>query len=99
MQLFNPGDSPCNQVYLQSSWDLGEHWQFDLIGRYVDSLSIYQYVTAPSYIALDSRLAWHKNKNFEFAVAGRNLTRGYYTEFAGGSLVGPEVYAEITWKY
>jgi iron complex outermembrane recepter protein len=98
VQLYFPGDSPVNQIYLQSSWDLGDHWQFDLTGRYVDSLFTV-YGDIPSYIAMDTRLAWHDSKHLEIALVGRNLTHGYYPEFGSGSLVGPEVYGQITWRY
>ena len=101
----DPGETPCNEVYAQSSWNFGEHWQFDLIGRYVDAVfpsSLGQEI--PSYIAFDTRLAWHKGKNLEVAVVGRNLTRGYYYEFAplvGNTAykVGPEVYGQLTWRF
>ncbi len=100
----NPGETPINQLYLQSSWDLGNHWQFDLIGRYVDTVIPSLAPQIPSYITFDTRLAWHKNKNLEVAVVGRNLARGYYSEFAPTSSsveykVGPEVYGQITWRY
>ncbi len=100
----DPGNTPNNQVYLQSSWDLGDHWQFDLTGRYVDALLTTAPPQIPSYIVMDARLAWQRDKNLEVAVAGRNLTHGYYSEFAPGSSsiaykVGPEVYGQITWRY
>jgi len=95
----NPGDTPFNQVYLQSSWDLGSSWQFDLIGRYVDNLYSSINAPIPNYIAMDARLAWHNKKNLEVAVVGRNLTHGYYSEFDSNYLVGPQVYGQITWRY
>ncbi|HEY4761536.1 MAG TPA: TonB-dependent receptor, partial [Thermoguttaceae bacterium] len=52
---FNPGETPVNQVYVQSSWDLGSHWQFDLIGRYVDTLIPSLAPQIPSYITFDTR--------------------------------------------
>jgi iron complex outermembrane recepter protein len=100
--LMSPSESPVNELYVQSSWDLGDHWKFDLTGRYVDSttggspnLSLF----VPSYITMDTRLAWHNAKNLEVAVVGRNLARGYFTEFSAGTLVGPEVYGQVTWRY
>ncbi|MGA2063048.1 MAG: TonB-dependent receptor plug domain-containing protein [Thermoguttaceae bacterium] len=102
----DPGDTPCNQVYLQSSWNMGDHWQFDLIGRYMDALLPTSPVSPeiPNYIVFDTRLAWHNGKNFEVSVAGRNLTHGTYSEFAPitsnvAYKVGPEVYGQITWRY
>jgi iron complex outermembrane recepter protein len=102
----DPGNTPCNQFYLQSSWDIGCNWQFDVIGRYVDALLPNSPISPqiPSYIALDTRLAWHRGKNLEVSVAGRNLTRGEYSEFSPITAntaykVGPEVYGQITWRY
>jgi iron complex outermembrane recepter protein len=100
----NPGETPNNQVYLQSSWDLGSHWQFDLIGRYVDALLTTTPQAIPSYLVMDARLAWHNRKNMEVAVVGRNLTHGFYSEFTPltsqvAYKVGPEVYGQITWRF
>jgi iron complex outermembrane recepter protein len=100
----DPKATPCNQVYLQSSWDLGSSWQFDLMGRYVDALVTTVSPQIPSYITMDTRLAWRGRKNLEVAVVGRNLTRGYYSEFTPltGTFaykVGPEVYGQVTWRY
>ena len=100
----NPGETPNNQVYLQSSWDLGSSWQFDLTGRYVDALLTTTSPSIPNYIAMDVRLAWLGRKNMEVAVVGRNLTNGYYSEFSPltsqvAYKVGPQVYGQITWRY
>jgi iron complex outermembrane recepter protein len=100
----NPGATPNNQLYLQSSWDLGTHWQFDLTGRYVDALLTDLPPQTPSYFVMDTRLAWHRDKNLEVALMGRNLGRGYYSEFAPATSqvaykVGPEVYGQITLRY
>lgn len=96
-------DSPVNQVYFQSSWDIGNHWQYDLIGRYVDVLSG---SAIPKYVVMDMRLAWLGRKNLEVAVVGRNLFNGYYPEFStvpmsgvGVTEVGPQVYGQVTWRY
>ncbi len=100
----DPGDTPCNEVYLQSSWDIGCNWQFDLIGRYVDTLLTTTSPPIPNYLVMDARLAWRSRKNLELSVAGRNLGHGYYSEFAPitgttAYKVGPEVYGQITWRY
>lgn len=103
--IINEGDNPANQVYLLSSWDIGRNWEFDLIGRYVDTL-----LTAPqpvpSYITMDTRLAWHARQNLEVELVGRNLCRGSFYQFTNDSMVGliatevsPEVYGQVTWRY
>jgi iron complex outermembrane recepter protein len=100
--VFLPGANPCNQVYLQSSWDLGQNWSFDLIGRYCDSLPAFN---VPKYIVADVRLARRVGKNFEFEVVGRNLFNGNFYQFGDDQYVGtratevqPEVYGQIVWR-
>jgi iron complex outermembrane recepter protein len=97
-----PDNSPRNQVYMQSSWDLGQNWTFDLIGRYCDNLSGLE---VPSYFVLDTRLGWRPNKHFEFALVGRNLCNGHFYEFGSDPFLGtqatevePEVYGQIVWR-
>lgn len=97
------GQSPSSQVYLQSGWDLGGRWELDLIGRYVDALPDFG---VPSYIVGDARLAWHWSKNLEFSVVGRNLLHGAHAEFSNDyqmgalrTLVRPEVYGQLVWRY
>ncbi len=102
--FINPGETPVNQIYVQSSWDLGCHWRLDLMGRYVDTVIPSTTPPIPSYIVGDARLAWCGRKNLEVSVAARNLGNGFYSEFVplSGSIpykVGPEVYGEITWRY
>jgi iron complex outermembrane receptor protein len=101
--------TPINQVYFQSSWDLGSHWQFDWIERYVDSLPNDiggTFYSIHNYLVADARLAWNSGKKLEISVAGRNLGNGYYSEFSMGPLtssktikVGPEVYGQVTWRF
>ena len=68
-----------------SSWDLGCHWQFDTIVRYVDTLPgevIYGQLIpeVPNYITMDLRLAWQPNKHVMFEVIGRNLLDYHHEE-------------------
>ncbi len=97
------GQSPRNQVYLQSSWDLGCHWELDLIGRYADHLPAFG---VSSYIVGDARLCWHCEKNLELSVVGRNLLKGPHQEFGNDPWTGtihtdvePEVYGQLVWRY
>jgi iron complex outermembrane receptor protein len=84
--------SPQNQVYLWSSWDVGCHWEFDLIGRYVDRLEGFAAGAADtpvsSYIELDARLAYRPNCCWELAVVGQNLLDSHHLEFGSNPLVG-----------
>jgi iron complex outermembrane receptor protein len=96
------GSSPHNRVYVRSSWNLSRDWQFDLIGRYVDSLPA---LGVPSYLVGDVRLAWQPYENFEWAVVGRNLFDSPHPEFVDafsgilGTEVQPEMFTTLTWTY
>ena len=96
----NEGKSPGNQAYLQSSWDLGDHWQLDLIGRYVDNLPA---LAVPSYLVMDVRLAWLPSESLEMAVVGRHLLDSAHPEFATPAFhpseVEAEVYGVIGWRH
>ena len=103
------GQSPQNQVYLQSSWDLTKTVEFDLIGRYVDHLSNFPSASpnsVPSYIAMDARLGWRPNKSWELSVVGQNLLDSHHLEFGGNTfLTAPliemqrGVYGMVTWRH
>jgi iron complex outermembrane receptor protein len=97
------GSSPRNQFFIHSSWDLGCDWEFDLIGRYVDTLTTDQ---IPSYFEMDTRLAWRPTDSFEFAVVGRNLLDRAHSEFGDDVFTGlfaaqmqREVYGMVTLRY
>jgi iron complex outermembrane receptor protein len=94
---------PRNQVYLQSSWDVGCHWQLDCIWRYVDTLPA---AGVGSYNVMDIRLAWLPTKNVELAVVGRNLLDAHHKEFRSDQILGTqfteverEVYGMATLRF
>jgi iron complex outermembrane recepter protein len=76
--LQGDGNSPCNQVYLRSSWNVGKNVDFDLMARYVDRLVG---LGVPSYVEMDLRLAWRPKKQLELALVGQNLLQTYHYEF------------------
>ncbi len=97
------GQSPHNELYVHSTFDLGHHWELDLIGRYVDNLPNFG---VSKYIVGDVRLAWHPNKNLELSVVGRNLGNGKFFEFGNDNILGavatevvPEVYGQLALRY
>ncbi len=77
--------NPRNQFFTHNSWDLGCNWQFDVVGRYVDTLSS---LNIPSYFQMDSRLAWTPTAHLEFAVVGRNLLDSHQPEFNDDTIAG-----------
>jgi len=93
------GDSPHNQIYLRSSWDLPHDFEFDLMTRYVDSLPNRN---VGSYISLDLRLGY-QIENWEFAVVGQGLLDPHRREFRVQDIVGTEadraVFAQVTWRH
>ncbi len=107
------GQSPHNQVYLQSSWDIAKNWEFDLIGRFVDSLSGFNPAGTPgtsdripSYFTMDARLGWTPRKNLSLEIVGQNLLDDHHPEFGTSPLIlSPEVeiqrgmYGKVTWKF
>lgn len=99
------GVSPHNQVYLQSSWDLGCKFEFDLIGRYVETLPGFD-PHVPSYITLDARLAWRPRRNLELAVVGQNLLDSHHLESGTSQVIRGTlveiprgVYGQATWRW
>ena len=97
------GQSPQNQVYLQSSWELAKDVQLDVIWRYVDFLTAQ---SVPSYNAMDIRLGWRPSKHVEFAVVGRNLLDQDHPEFGFDTFTGNiatnvqrEVYGVVSLRY
>lgn len=102
--------SPRNQVYLWSSWDLPQDLTFDLMGRYVDHLSGFASgasdTPVPSYLEMDVRLAWKPRKNIEWAVVGQNLLDSHHREFGTNPRVGRPlveaqrgVYSTVAWRF
>jgi iron complex outermembrane receptor protein len=97
------GQDPCNQLYIQSSWNLGCQWQCDLVWRYVDYLPA---MGVASYNAMDVRLAWRPRTDLELAVVGRHLLDEEHLEFGADQFTGnvstevqSEMYGMITWEY
>ena len=95
-----PGQSPRNQAYLMSSWDLPYKFEFDLMSRYVENLPT---IDVPAYTSLDARLGWRPKANWEFSVIGQNLLSPHHLEFVGQttalSAVNRGVYAQVVWRH
>ena len=102
----NETADPENQVFLRSSMDLSKDIDFDLGGRFIDSLTINDGATAatvPGYFELDARLAWRVTQNVELSVVGQNLLHDQHAEygFPGPDQVQIErsVYGKVTWSF
>jgi iron complex outermembrane receptor protein len=96
------GSAPVNQYYLQSSWDLYQNVQCDLIGRFIGPVRA---VAVPSYAALDARISWRPRKYMEISIVGQNLTEGNHLEYRDplaalqATEVPRTVYGMITYTY
>lgn len=97
--------SPQNQVYLRSSFDLPGHVQFDVTGRYSDALPGFS-PGIPAYFTMDARLAWKPKPGFEIALVGQNLLDNAHPEFGTSNLVRSplvevqrSVYGMVTFKW
>ncbi len=99
------GSTAHNNIYLRSSWNLTDDWQFDMIGRYMDSVRIEGETFVPKYIEMDLRLAWRPNNNLEISLVGQNLLQGHHLEYTDFELgmedtqVRRGVYAGVAWSH
>jgi iron complex outermembrane recepter protein len=95
-----PGNSPQNQAYLMSSWDLPCKFEFDLMSRYVQNLPT---LDVPSYATMDARLGWRPNDSWELSIVGQNLLQSHHLEFVGQTTILSEVnrgvYAQIIFRH
>lgn len=94
------GQTPQNQLYLQSSREFGKNVELDVIGRYVGALSDF---SIPDYFVSDIRLGWKPRKSVECFVVGRGLFDDGHQEFrrdiaVGGAATGvrSEIYTGIS---
>jgi iron complex outermembrane receptor protein len=92
------GSSPKHEVTMQSAFDLTKRLQLDLTYRYVDALPG---LAIPAYSTADARIGWRFNREWDFSVVGRNLTRPAHLEYSSdpGPLIGIKrsVFAKLTW--
>ena len=73
-------NDPSRQAVLRSSMNLGPHVTFDADLRYVGALPDPH---IPSYVELNSRIAWALTQHLELAVSGFNLLHARHQEYPG----------------
>ncbi|MBI1889678.1 MAG: TonB-dependent receptor [Burkholderiales bacterium] len=93
------GNDPRYQFSVRSSLDLSNSVEWDVTIRRVGSLPN---PAISSYTALDMRLAWKPNNQWNVAVIGRNLLDARHAEF--GAVPGPNeiprsIFVRATWIY
>ena len=90
--------------------DLAKNVEFDLWLRYVSALAFTSAATTapipvPSYLTLDTRVAWKPWSRVELALVGQNLLQRGHQEFLSQQVatqatqVGRSVYGKVTWQY
>jgi len=72
-----PGQSPINQLFLRSAFDLHKDVELDLNLRYVDDLPS---LAINEYIEADLRLGWRFNPKLQLVLLGQNLLQDHHTE-------------------
>ncbi len=89
---------PKNQFSLRSSFDLPNHIDIDLGGRYVDKVA-----GANGYFVADIRVGWRPTPAWEVSVVGQNLLMADHIEnpgsFGDATYVSPEVYGKVVFKF
>ena len=93
------GNDPENQFLIQSILDLPAHFQFDVVGRYVDTL---ENPHVPSYVSFDARLAWRWRENLEISIVGQNLWDDHHPEFGAAATreeIPRSVFGKIAWWF
>jgi iron complex outermembrane receptor protein len=93
------GNDPENQVLIQSILDLPAHFQFDVVGRYVDTL---ENPHVPSYVSFDARLAWWYQGKVEISIVGQNLWDNQHPEFgaiATRQEIPRSVFGKVAWWF
>jgi iron complex outermembrane receptor protein len=79
---------------------------FDVALRWVDALLTNTGPVpgiVPSYIEMDSRLAWRTVKGLELSVVGQNLLHAHHAEYGFPSpttvQIQRSVYGKIAWRF
>jgi iron complex outermembrane receptor protein len=93
------GNDPQNQVMIQSIMNLPAHFQFDTVGRYVDTL---HNPHVPSYVTFDVRVAWWWKDHLEVSIIGQNLWDSQHPEFgpvATREEIPRSIFGKIAWRF
>lgn len=91
-------NDPSHQALLQSTLDLGERVELDMVGRYIGELPDPE---LPEYVALDVRLGLRLTSRLQLSVAGQNLLKSVHREFAPDARprqINRGVYAKLVWR-
>ncbi len=94
--------SPRNQAYLRSSWNITKEIGLDAVLRYVDVVPGWD---AESYVDMDARLGWNITPDLEISITGQNLLHRRRRE-SGPTMLGNQsseiqrgVYLSLSWRF
>ena len=94
--------SPRHQVSLRSNYDLSDRLQLNLWLRYVGRIELYN---IPSYVTLDTRLAFKPTKNVELFLVGQNLLSENHREIVADFIpsvstnIPRGIYVGAAWRF
>ena len=84
---------------IQSVLDLPANFQFDAVGRYVDTL---ENPHVPSYVTFDLRLAWRWKDHLEISIVGQNLWDKQHPEFGNAATrqeIPRSIFGKVAWTF
>ncbi len=90
------GDDPEFRAGLSTDVALGAAVTARAALRYVDTLPDPR---VPSYVELDTRLAWQVAPRLEIALVGRNLLHDRHVEYTSADPVQRSVLGQLRWRY
>jgi len=94
--------SPHHKFSIRSSVDISPSLNWNLWLRYVDTVPDFK---IPSYITMDTRLAWKAINALEFSVTAQNLLDTQHSEFGSDIVLGQSneiersVYGKVEWHF
>ncbi len=94
--------SPHHKFSIRSSLNMTSTIDWDMWLRYVDTVPTHR---IPSYITLDTRVAWRPIPSLELSVNGQNLLDSQHPEFDSNFIltkpgqVERSVYGKIEWRF
>ncbi len=94
--------SPQHQVSFRSNYDFSEKIQLNLWLRYVSSIDLYN---IPSYVTMDTKLAFRPTKNVELFLVGQNLLSENHREIVSDFIpsvpttIPRGIYVGAAWRF
>jgi iron complex outermembrane receptor protein len=94
---------PEHQLSLRSSLNLPGRVELDAGLRWVDTLRTAT-GTVPSYVELDTRLAWQAGERLELSIVGQNLLHNHHLEYGTPDStpaveIQRSIYGRLAWRY